>query len=508
MRARNVAAILGVSLASCPTVLLAETLYRLTEIGTLGGNYVSVQDMNAKGQLTGWSITSDGSRHAFLWDGRNLIDLGTLGGNESQGDRINNSGEVAGSSTFRADGVATHAFLWSGLQMLDLGSLGRNYGYVRGINSSGQVAGIACHSGPVEEEPCTALVWDGAATRQPRPDSAGQSYGIDIDATGRVLINQLISDENYYPLLWASGHVRNIPTLGGEDAYGVDVNASGQVAGSSQVPNDALYHAFFWDGSVTRDLGTLDARGSFAHALNDRGQVTGYLYFHEELHHAFVWDGAQMHDINPSGSDDSHALAINALGHVTGYYYVAAQDRNLAFLWDGNRSSNLNDRIDPQDPLRPHVVLNEGVDINKRGQVAANGRDSRVVGFGQRGYVVTPLEYQVAFVGPAKNSSWKRTSRIPVKIALVDNAGKRITDARAKSLIGTPCKVKFSANGAQDRSPACMGYNEATNEFYFNWIPGATAEPGVTTLRGAASYKFSMPQAVTTTRSRSITITP
>ena len=59
---------------------------------------------------------------------------------------------------------------------------------------------------------------------------------------------------------------------------------------------------------------------------------------------------------------------------------------------------DLNAAIDPSDPLKRYVILNNGRDINKRGQIAAVGRDSRING--QHAYLVTPLEFQITFVEP------------------------------------------------------------------------------------------------------------
>ena len=50
-----------------------------------------------------------------------------------------------------------------------------------------------------------------------------------------------------------------------------------------------------------------------------------------------------------------------------------------------------------------------------------------------------------------------------------------------------------------------MKYNATTNEFYFNWKLG-TAGTGSTALKVAATYKFSMPETITTTESRTISI--
>jgi probable HAF family extracellular repeat protein len=78
---------------------------------------------------------------------------------------------------------------------------------------------------------------------------------------------------------------------------------------------------------------------------------------------------------------------MNASGQVTGYAYTTFSAQR-AFLWDGTRMQDLTARIDPADPLQPFVRLVGGVDINDRGQILANGIDSRTSEF--HAYVVSP----------------------------------------------------------------------------------------------------------------------
>ena len=104
---------LGVAQIFASGWVSAETLYRLTDLGTLGGNESEASAMNASGKVTGRSLmTGDASSHAFLWDGNSMQDLGTLGGTSSFGLAINGSGRVGGQA--QTGSLIDHAFLWDG----------------------------------------------------------------------------------------------------------------------------------------------------------------------------------------------------------------------------------------------------------------------------------------------------------------------------------------------------------------------------------------------------------
>ena len=72
------------------------------------------------------------------------------------------------------------------------------------------------------------------------------------------------------------------------------------------------------------------------------------------------------------------------------------------------------------------------------------------------------------FFPPAPNSHWKAGQTVPIKVALADASGRWISDAAAAALVGDPCRVTFSASGAQTRSATCMRYDAANDQFITN----------------------------------------
>ena len=493
----------------------AQDLYRITEIGVLDGESRSVAvAMNASGQVAGNSETNGGGP-AWQWNGTTIKKLGTLG-YSSSATAINDVGQVTGYST-TLDGEQ-HAFVWERGMMLDLGTLGGISSEGRDINRSGQVTGVSTLAGETSSH---AFLWDGSTMKDLGTLGGTGSSGNEINNKGQVAGTARLSNGQNRAFLWDGNRMRNLGTLaGGIRSNGQAINESGQVAGTSTTAGTNRLSLFIWDGATLNNLGNLGDTSMKVDAMNASGQIVGlsqdpFVSGVGPQDYAFLWNGATLQRLDALDNcfaPISEAFAINAAGHAVGNACGAGP-----FLWDGTQQLRISNLVDPQDPLKPHVVFGTfttigAVDINARGQIAINGLDDRyqegtTTRSQIRAFLLTPMEYQLQFVAPASNSNWKRTASIPVKIALVDRKGRRITDTRANSLISDPCKVKFSANGAQSKAPVCMKYNATTNEFSFNWTPGATAATGATNLLGAATYKFSMPQMITTSKSRAITIT-
>ena len=113
------------------------------------------------------------------------------------------------------------------------------------------------------------------------------------------------------------------------------------------------------------------------------------------------------------------------------------------------------------------------------------------------------VEYRIlGFFSPVPASKWKLGQTVPVKVALGDGAGVRISD-EAGAALARACRVTFQAAGAQSKGPDCMKYDAATDQFVYNWKLGKTGAGSAT-----ITVRISYPGSTTTTqRSETITIT-
>jgi probable HAF family extracellular repeat protein len=95
-----------------------------------------------------------------------------------------------------------------------------------------------------------------------------------------------------------------------------------------------------------------------------------------------------MLNLGTLGGAYSAGLAVNDSGWAVGTAYTATQVPH-AFLWrdDGKGMRDLNDLVDPTDPLKPYVLLSSAEAINDAGDIMAFGTDSRT-GFLQSTYLL------------------------------------------------------------------------------------------------------------------------
>lgn len=122
-----------------------ESKGKKTRIPTLGGNSVSVADMNEAGLVVGSSSVpyrvgdDDGGSRAFLWQNGVMKNLGALDGSWSRAIAINNKGQVVGAYTI---GESDHkTFIYENGVMKRITAEGKDLYDVTDITDSGLILG-------------------------------------------------------------------------------------------------------------------------------------------------------------------------------------------------------------------------------------------------------------------------------------------------------------------------------------------------------------------------------
>jgi probable HAF family extracellular repeat protein len=141
------------------------------------------------------------------------------------------------------------------------------------------------------------------------------------------------------PFVWRNGVMTLLPLPPGtSQGFAKQINSAGQIAG--YVATDH-WMAIRWepDGSY---VDVLDGQAGFLHALNDRGDVTG---FNDDGAFAVI-DGV-FHDIGALLDDNvSYPYDINDAGHVVGYYDPIGPDGARGFLWEDGHITELHELLD------------------------------------------------------------------------------------------------------------------------------------------------------------------
>ena len=318
--------------------------YTISDLGSLGGPFVSAFAVNARGEVAGRASTPSSPSHAFVFAGGSIKDLGTLPGKtNSRAQGINNRTQVVGFSFTARFGADAHGFLWSDGVMEDLHpviSLGGSASFATAINEAGHIVGDATTPGDAED----------------------------------------------HAFLLRRGTVLDLGTLGGTFSFADALNASDTVVGTSALPGNQAFHAFVWNGSMV-DMGSLGGVYSEALAINNRGTVVGFsLLAGDQSQHAFLWRDGRLADLHaPSLPASSAALGINNAGQIVGLASPTVEDvfdGNFAVLWDGDRVIDLNTLI----PAGSGWQLYRAAAINDRGEIAGVGNHDGQI----RAFLLTP----------------------------------------------------------------------------------------------------------------------
>jgi probable HAF family extracellular repeat protein len=229
---------------------------------------------------------------------------------------------------------------------IDLGTLGgpnswMNWGQ---INERGEVVGMA-------------------ETSVPDPD------GEDVCGFGTGLTCS--------PFLWQKGHMRALPTVGGNNGQASAINNRGQIAGYAETatvdsgcPPYKIALPVLWEKGKAQPLPTVgtDPDGA-AYGINDQGQAVGYSGTCPAALHAVLWQNGTVSALPDLGYPRSNlAWAINDQGQIVGQVRSADGTTKYATLWQNGTMTNLG--------LLPGDFGASASGINHQGQVVGSAWDS------------------------------------------------------------------------------------------------------------------------------------
>jgi probable HAF family extracellular repeat protein len=120
------------------------------------------------------------------------------------------------------------------------------------------------------------------------------------------------------------------------NSYAHGINNQGQVVGYWETTNG--FHAFLYSGGLMTDLGALGGTNAFALSINNPGQVVGFAEAQDGVQ-AFIFDAGGMTRLGTLGGLNSYAFGINANAEIVGY--IATTEGARAYLYSGGGLTNL-----------------------------------------------------------------------------------------------------------------------------------------------------------------------
>lgn len=275
---------------------------------------------------------------------------------------------------------------------IDLGTLGgknswTNYG---GINDRGEAVGLAETSVPDPDGEdmcgfgtkltCRPFYWrDGHMRALPTLggnngqasaiNDRGQIVGISETTVPDSGCSSSKPGKIISPVLWERGEARALPTVDGDpDGFVQGINNQGQAVGSSGTCTNIAIHAVLWENDTALQLPDLGREGNAAYAANEHGQIVGYVSSADGTTIvASLWQDGGITNLGIlPGDSAAFATGINNRGQVVGSTFNSKGDWSRGFIWQNNVMTDLNTLI----PEESNLYIIAASNINERGQVS------------------------------------------------------------------------------------------------------------------------------------------
>ncbi len=384
---------------------VAPTSYRITDLGTLGGNdswtlsndwhsqldgHILAPAINDRAEIIGYTQTGNGNVVPFLWkQGRmlplnvphswHIMEIDPKTASSCRLIRIDSRGDIVGYAQKHNDNNVPTVFYF----LTD----GNDF---RLLNNNSKSVAILYGDSLIQGK-------------------TGSKYGLSTRKRSVSVLHQVEKS--------------------GAQIY--STNNRGQIAGSFEIDDNGepkRIVAVLWNNGRRVTLGVAKGfQNSIAYRINDKGQAIGVNFYyanadgkhisaeeysnparlvHPTYWHSagFIWTGGRMRQLpSPSGYTLCLPTAINEHGDVVGTVGNDHQKNSRAVLWKQGRVYDLNTLI----PASSAWILRDTAGINNRGQIVVTGysKTKMVKGWEtNNGVPIQQPEKHVLLLTPEANS--------------------------------------------------------------------------------------------------------
>ena len=239
--------------------------------------------------------------------------------------------------------------------------------YARGVNDAGTIIGYIKNTPWVDE----AYSWTASGLNPLGFLGDPNQYRIfsranGINNHGWIVGVSVTSNNVDHAFLWRDGSMIDLGSVNSMSSEALAINDVGQVVG--WLYDNATAEAFLYDDAEgLRSLGTFGGEASKATAINNHGQIVGEMYPGGDYVHSFLWSQGQVVQLGLLGGRYARAKGVNDRGQVVG----SAEDinaRERAFLWQDCAMIDLTQTI-----TNTNWELRSANAINNRGWIAGVG---------------------------------------------------------------------------------------------------------------------------------------
>jgi probable HAF family extracellular repeat protein len=271
----------------------------------------------------------------------------------------------------------------------DLGTLGGPNSWMNGfagINERGEAVGLAETDVPDPNGEdicgfgthltCSAFLWkDGHMKALPTlGGNNGQASAINDRGQIAGFAETTTEDSGCppnritLPVLWEKGTVQTLPTVGSDpDAQAIGINQQGEAVGYSGTCTQAI-HAVLWKNNTAFALPDLGSQASsFAEAINDRNQIVGLVASaNGQTFVAALWQNGKIKNLGTLGDFAALAEGINNKGQIVGSTKDDQNNWVRAFIYEDGKMIDLNTLF----PAHSNLYATMANDINERGEIS------------------------------------------------------------------------------------------------------------------------------------------